>query len=344
MKNSASNPSAIQVITQALRGQSVSILPVLTAVFTDLGYHEIVHQRISQQYNDSITRYQGLTRAQHSQFGYVMIKWELSDNHSSDNHSFSDLSHEVNVLTDLEKYQKIKNSHALIAPQVFAHDTLIVNALNLNQQLIIAVMSYYSQGSLAHQLSNKKYKQLTAERKHQLIIQSAHLIANLHNSGWLHNDIKPSNIFLDGFFSNNADYGSIAPRLLLTDFALANYVGEGFNEDFDQECIIYTAGTPAYLAPERWQGQRATKQSDVYAFGIMAYEILIGKRPFKNGIQSSQTLKDWAIQHCQQPMSKLPLEYSRYQHMIDKVLAKRMEKRYQSMEDVLRDLMLMDNR
>ena len=190
-------------------------------------------------------------------------------------------------------------------------------------------MHYYPYGSLATQLNVRNHSLLSLQRKHQFIVQSAQLIANLHNAGWLHNDIKPSNILLDGFMPNHADNRSIIPNLLLTDFALAEPISKSVGASL--------AGTPAYLAPERWQGQGATVQSDIYAFGVMITEILVGERPFNTDSLNDEPLREWAIQHCQQTTPTLPLEYSRYQGIVDKVLAKQVQKRYQSMKEVLRD-------
>ncbi|WP_243443263.1 protein kinase [Psychrobacter sp. JCM 18903] len=168
-------------------------------------------------------------------------------------------------------------------------------------------------------------------------MQSAHLIATLHSAGWLHNDIKPSNILLDDFLPNHADDSCIKADLLLTDFALA--------ECLNAPILASPAGTPAYLAPERWQSQSqsATVQSDIYAFGIMMVEILTGKRPFQISANSDDKLQAWAIEHCQQPIPKLPFEYSHYQGIINKALAKRVEKRYQNMKQILLDLESIDS-
>ena len=68
------------------------------------------------------------------------------------------------------------------------------------------------------------------------------------------------------------------------------------------------------------------------------YETLTGERPFNIDNQSGEPLREWAIQHCQQPVPTLPLEYSRYQGIINKTLAKRVERRYQSMEEIVVDL------
>ena len=350
MKNNASNPS----IKQALQVQAQQILPIITKELAAQYFREIVHQRIAQQSTEQTqdehaqvvktqdiktqnienTYYQGLMRAQHPQFGQVMIKWQLS----ADAYPISpDLTHEADVLAAVNALSRIKDN--AIAPLLLARHCVNVQILESSQQLVIVVMPYYSNGSLAEQLSDGNQYSLTVQQKHHFITQSAHLIANLHHAGWLHNDIKPSNILLDSSFNdallNNADTSSTMPNLLLTDFALA----ERFNELKEGS----PAGTPAYLAPERWQGQRATVQSDIYAFGVMMVEILTGKRPFQVSVNSNDKLEAWAIQHCQQSIPKLPSEYSCYQYMVDKALAKRIARRYQSMDDVLIDLTSLDN-
>ncbi|MEN2750621.1 serine/threonine-protein kinase [Psychrobacter sp. FBL11] len=334
MKNSASNPPTIQAITQTLRRQAEELLPKLNTVLEGLGYYEITHQRISQQNNDQRqyvknTSYQGLTRARHSQLCRVMIKWELS--HDS-NHELSTLQREVAVLTAVSHSRSTgtQNTPQTIVPPVLSFETVYMKFLAQRWQLNLLAMPYYENGNLAQQLSNEKSSLLSDEKKYQIINQVAHLIANLHKAGWLHNDIKPSNILLDDFLPNSADNSVIVPNLRLTDFALA--------KNIDKPSVANPAGTPAYLAPERWQGQGATIQSDIYAFGIILYEILTSERPFKIDNQRSEPLKEWAIQHCQQSISTLPLEYQRYQRIINEALAKRVEKRYESMEEVLEDL------
>ncbi|OLF39400.1 MULTISPECIES: serine/threonine-protein kinase [unclassified Psychrobacter] len=334
MKNSASNLSTIQAIKLTLRRQAEELLPKLNTVLTKLGYYEIAHQRISQQNNDQkqqlkTTSYQGLTRALHSQFGCVMIKWELSQ-HS--NHELSTLQTEVAVLNAVSILQltEAQNIPQTIVPPVLAFETVYMEFLEQIWQLNLLAMPYYENGSLAQQLSNEEYSSLSDKTKQQLINQIAHLIANIHRAGWLHNDIKPSNVLLDNFLPNSADNSIIMPSLLLTDFALA--------ENIDKPSVANPAGTPAYLAPECWQGQGATVQSDIYAFGIMLYEVLTGNRPFQLNSQSCEPLKNWAIQHCQQSIPTLPPEYQGYQRIINKALAKRVERRYRNMSEILEDL------
>ncbi|WP_413500600.1 serine/threonine protein kinase [Psychrobacter maritimus] len=345
MKNSASNPSTEKACAkhasierrsskQALQTQAQKILPVLTNLFSSLHYSQIAHQRLSQQSDSGAVYYQGLTRGQYPQFGQVMIKWQLS---ADSNKESADLVYEAEVLKSIN-ISISENSLPAIAPPILAYDNVTIQILKPSSQLIILVMPYYPNGSLAIQLNSRNHSRLTDIQKHHFIVQSALLVAKLHNIGWLHNDIKPSNILLDGFMPNHADNSSITPDLLLTDFALAEAINDDIAQNSDKNSTGDSAGTPAYLAPERWQGQGATLQSDIYAFGILMYKILTGERPFNIDNHSSEPLREWAIQHCQQPVPTLPLEYSGYQSIIDKALAKRVERRYGRMAEILLDL------
>ncbi len=319
MKTSESHGSK----KKALQRQAEQLLPSVTAALSKLGYQEIAHQRISQQ-NSKMIIYEGLTRAIHDKFGQVMIKWQVSADNPP---NLTSLEHEVAVLEALNNSQNLQTN--VVAPSLLAFKNLSLKMLEQEQSLTLLVMPYYLKGSLAKYLKQS----LTDKQKHQLIVQSAQLIANLHNSGWLHNDIKPSNILI----SNNHS-------LLLTDFALARLI---YSDNKDQVKVEYSAGTPAYLAPERWQGQGATVQSDIYGFGVIMYEIIVGKRPFAIDSSSSEpkvAMEEWATQHCQSPVAKLPKQYQHYQTVIDKALAKQMQNRYQSMQEVVTALQALNVR
>lgn len=315
MKNSASNLSIIQ----ALRDQAAHILPQLTAALSVLDYKDISHQRMGQQDDN----YHGLIRAHHLGFGDVWIKWELGLNHNS-----SDLDHEITVLKALKTPPKNQDTPIVITPPIVSHRHLTINISAQVRPLTILVMPYYQKGSLANQL---RQPLLSNRQKKGFIVQSADLIERLHKNNWTHGDIKPSNILIKELPSfDDSDDSANMPVLLLTDFALAEHINESRR--------IKTAGTPAYLAPERWLGQGLTVQSDVYAFGVMMYEILTGVRPFKIDTQGDELLKEWAMQHCQKRVPTLPYGYENYRPIIDKALAKRVEGRYKSMEAVLEDL------
>lgn len=85
-----------------------------------------------------------------------------------------------------------------------------------------------------------------------------------HEMGVLHRDLKPANIMLDG-----------RGRARIADFGLASLAEDFANED--------RSGTPAYMAPEQLQGAPASARSDIYALGLVLYEIFTGSRAFEGG-------------------------------------------------------------
>jgi serine/threonine-protein kinase len=99
-------------------------------------------------------------------------------------------------------------------------------------------------------------------------------LAAAHDRGVLHRDIKPSNIMLDG-------HG----RVRLVDFGLACVAHEAAQTD---------AGTPGYMAPELRSGGQPTCRSDIYALGIVMYELFAGVR-IRNGVDSTGSAPDRGI-------------------------------------------------
>lgn len=89
-------------------------------------------------------------------------------------------------------------------------------------------------------------------------------LAAAHEKGVLHRDLKPANVMLDG-----------RGQVLLTDFGLAGLAGKIAGAEVRN-------GTPAYMAPEQLAGEEVTVKSDIYALGLVLYEIFTGKRPFES--------------------------------------------------------------
>jgi serine/threonine protein kinase len=90
-------------------------------------------------------------------------------------------------------------------------------------------------------------------------------LAEIHAFGILHRDLKPANIMLDG-----------RGNLRITDFGLAVVA----NEIPGEEAM---AGTPAYMAPEQLAGEKATQQSDIYALGLILFELFTGMPRLRTG-------------------------------------------------------------
>ena len=114
--------------------------------------------------------------------------------------------------------------------------------------------------------------QLPLDLAYTLILDVAKGLEHAHTRQILHRDVKPANVFL--LTEDTAKLGDFGTGLYLT------------------ETSSERVGTAFYMAPELFQGQSATVQSDVYSLGILAYEVVTGERPF-----TGQTQQDLMMAH-----------------------------------------------
>jgi tRNA A-37 threonylcarbamoyl transferase component Bud32 len=102
----------------------------------------------------------------------------------------------------------------------------------------------------------RRFGRFPEERALEIARQTCAGLAAAHERGVVHRDFKPANVMLDG-----------AGKVRITDFGLAGVAGE-----------TVRAGTPAYMAPEQLAGGEVTARSDIYALGLVLYEIFTGQR------------------------------------------------------------------
>lgn len=138
------------------------------------------------------------------------------------------------------------------------------------------VMPYLSDGSLAQVLDREGT--LPLARAVRYVEQIAAALDLAHRQGIVHRDVKPSNLLLhpDG-------------RLMLADFGIARPLSGpdllgptagGEHDDLKLTRAGATMGTPEYMAPEQARGEQAGPPADIYALGVVAYEMLAGEPPF----------------------------------------------------------------
>jgi TolB-like protein len=106
-----------------------------------------------------------------------------------------------------------------------------------------------------------------------------------HGAGLVHRDFKSANVMLV------AAPREEGPRAVVTDFGLARAVATGDAADTSLESLGGALGTPAYMAPEQVEGKPATAASDLYALGIVLYEMVTGTRPFVGDSAMSVAVK-----------------------------------------------------
>lgn len=149
----------------------------------------------------------------------------------------------------------------------------------------------------------------------QYLTQMADALDYAHERGIVHRDVKPANMLVDG-----------RGRLFLSDFGIAKAL-EG-SEGLTKTGV--GVGTPEYMAPEQAQG-RADSRSDLYALGIILYQMLAGQAPYK-GSSAVEVL----MKHMQEPLPVVPLRNVQppvppgVEAVLQKALAKNPNERFQS--------------
>jgi serine/threonine-protein kinase PpkA len=137
-----------------------------------------------------------------------------------------------------------------------------------------------------------------------------------HRRGFIHRDIKPSNILF-------REHG----EPVLADFGIAKAV----RGDVKLTQTGFIPGTPSYMSPEQIRGVDLDGRSDVYSLGIVFYEMLTGRPPYR-----AETSMSTALMHLTQPIPKLPPDLAFLQTVIEGMLAKVVDERFEN-EQVLRE-------
>ncbi len=191
--------------------------------------------------------------------------------------------------------------------------------LNREREWYYIAMEYVSGEDLKGML--RMAKQLSVGVTVSIIKQVCKGLAEIHRLGVVHRDLKPSNIMIDR--EGNA-------RIM--DFGIARSLeAEGLT---GKGVVI---GTPEYMSPEQIEGKEVDARSDIYALGVILFEMLNGKRPFEGKTPLSIALKH-KTEIPPDPRKiniQIPEDLSR---LILRCLEKEKERRYQSAEELLGEL------
>lgn len=157
-----------------------------------------------------------------------------------------------------------------------------------------------------------KEGKLTLETAIRIVIQALDGLQHAHYKNILHRDIKPANLML-------TREGSIK----LMDFGIARMVGSQRLTRADR-----VVGTLEYMAPELLNGTDPSVQSDLYAVGVLLYELLSGKMPFET--TTDNTLINQILNKKPIPLrSRIPNIPKSLEEVLEKLLQKKPEKRYE---------------
>jgi serine/threonine protein kinase len=145
-----------------------------------------------------------------------------------------------------------------------------------------------------------------------IMVQLLDALQHAHDQGVWHRDIKPANLII-----------MTSGKVKIADFGIAR---------IDTSTLTQTGvvmGSPGYMAPEQYTGERVDRRADLFAAGVVMYQLLTGARPFAGSVESIP----YKICHVEPP---LPSEaepdrgWERYNAVITKALAKKPDERYQT--------------
>ena len=163
---------------------------------------------------------------------------------------------------------------------------------------------------------------LPIERAVEIIRQVCLALEAAHSAGIIHRDLKPQNIM------EEAKTG----RILVMDFGLARTMG---GDGMTQTGALL--GTIEYMSPEQSMGKTLDQRSDIFAVGLMFYELLVGKTPYKADTAMASLLR--RNQERAVPAAELDASVPKaLSDIVSKCLERDLEHRYQNVQEILHDL------
>ncbi len=185
----------------------------------------------------------------------------------------------------------------------------------------------YVEGETLH--SRLQHGRLPVDEALKIAAQTAEAVTEAHRNGIIHRDIKPGNIML-------------TPRhhVKVMDFGLAKQLGTSQDQTGSNEATTRRnslMGTLQYMSPEQLRGEPADHRSDIFAFGIVLYEMLTGVHPFRK--PTVQAVMAAILHENHKPVRELvPGVSEGIESIISRLLAKPSESRAASMQDVLSEI------
>ncbi|MDH3937697.1 MAG: protein kinase [candidate division Zixibacteria bacterium] len=177
----------------------------------------------------------------------------------------------------------------------------------------------YLEGRTLEDMIKKKTKfnyRIIAE----IIMQICSALEYAHQQGIVHRDIKPANIMI------TKDY-----RAKVMDYGIARVESSSMTK------TGIAMGTPNYMSPEQLKGQASDQRADLFSLGVVMYELLLGRRPFK-GENITSLIYSILHQEPQKPSNINPQVPLLFDRIVDRALKKNVDERYQKATDVMGDL------
>jgi serine/threonine protein kinase len=225
-----------------------------------------------------------------------------------------------------ESARKLFRKEALALSRLNHPNIAIIHDFGRQNDIDFLVMEYIPGITLSDKIAAGP---LTEKEIARLGTQLAQGLVAAHEHGVIHRDLKPRNVRVtpDG-------------RLKVLDFGLAKALSPGHSDGATTESSTHlhgAAGTLPYMAPEQLQEKNVDARADIYAAGMVLYEMATGRRPFE--FKSTASLITDILHSPPPPPGRLRLTISpRLEEIILKCLEKEPENRYQSANDLQIDL------
>jgi len=176
------------------------------------------------------------------------------------------------------------------------------------------IMERFQGGDLTRRIR----KGVTPGQAINYLQQIASGLSEVHREGIVHRDLKPGNILF-----------RLDETLAILDFGLAQI--EDDSMDLTKHGEVY--GTPSYVSPEQARGKRVDNRSDIYSTGIIFYQMLTRKKPYRADNPMAMFYK-----HVHAEVPRLPGEFAEYQPLLDRMLAKSADDRFQNADELFEEL------
>ena len=220
---------------------------------------------------------------------------------------------DMETIEDDRMIERFIREYSMLSSIDNAHVASILDQTFTDEYACI-IMERFQGGDLTRRIR----KGITPRQAINYLMQIADGLRDVHHEGIVHRDLKPGNILF-----------RLDESLAILDFGLAQIDDDSM--DLTKHGEVY--GTPSYVSPEQARGKRVDHRSDIYSLGIIFFQMLTRKKPYRADNPMAMFYK-----HVHAEVPQLPSDLSKYQPLLEKMLAKSADERFQTADELIEAL------